>query len=96
MTIRAGRGNYLVAERVARLRFVRVVGQKFDVFYAAAASAVFEAMVAVEIQVVTFLGKTAGALAVQADQHVVVKFAEIKKRAARAAKRVRGAGVFHE
>ena len=96
MTGRPGRGDHLVSERVAHLGLVAVVAQKFDVFDPRAVGAVLETVVAVEIEVVTLLGPAGRTLPVQTDQHVVVKFAEIEKRATRAAERARRHRVFHE
>ena len=96
MTGRTGRGDHFVSERVAHLGLVGVVAHEFDVLDARTAGAVAETVVAVEIEVVTFLGPAGGTLPVQTDQHVVVKFAEIEKRTARAAERVRRRRVFHE
>src|SRR5439155_2882882 len=76
MTGRTGRGDHFASERVAHLGLVGVVAHEFDVLDARTAGAVAETVVAVEIEVVTFLGPAGGTLPVQTDQHVVVKFAE--------------------
>src|SRR5213596_180363 len=96
MTRRPGCGDHLVSERIADFGLVAIVAQKPDVLYPRAAGAVAETMIAVEIEIVTLLGPAGRTLTVEGDQDIVVKFAKVKKRAARAAKRVRSRRLLHE
>src|SRR5439155_19946485 len=96
MTRRPGCGDHLVVERIAHFSLVGIVAQNPDVLYPRAAGAVAETMIAGKIEIVTLLGPAGRTLTVEGDQDIVVKFAKVKKRAARAAKRVRSRRLLHE
>ena len=96
MTAGPGRRNHFVSEGIAHFRLVGIVAQKLGVLHSWAARAVSKAMIAVEIEIVTLLGPTGRALSVETDQDIIVKFAEVKERAAGSAKRVRSRRVLHE
>ena len=89
-------GNVIVSQRVAHPRLVAPVRHQPDVFDSRFAGPVTEPVIGGEIEVVTFLGESARALATETDVHVVVKLTGVKEGGPRPGKRVGRSHVLNE
>ena len=77
-----GVAEHVIGEHVSHLRLVWVGGEQVDVIDARLAFLPAEIVVRVEVNVVALLRKAPAGLAVQVEQHVVVKLAQPVDRAA--------------
>ena len=86
----------VISERAAHVRFVRPSGEQIEIVHSGLAGFPAKLVTRVQVEVIAFLRKAAGALAMQVGAHVVIKFSIIKYRAARRRIAVGGGRILDE